>query len=288
MATRHYEGAFGDAHEMTLLFDHVPAILDPDHPQSSQIKKGMIQFANISFSYLPDANESDALFENFNLTVKPGEKVGLIGPSGGGKTTVTKLLLRFADVQNGAILIDGQDIRDIKQDDLHKSISFVPQEPLLFHRSITENIGYGDPDANKDEVITAAKQAHADDFIESLSNGYDTLVGERGVKLSGGQRQRIALARAMLKKAPILVLDEATSALDSESEHYIQQSLWKLMQNKTAIVIAHRLSTIQKMDRIAVLDNGKIIEEGSHKELLEKNGMYANLWAHQSGGFIED
>jgi ATP-binding cassette subfamily B protein len=282
---RHYEGAFGDASEMIDLFDQEPTILDADQPEQSRISSGEISLQNLTFSYTSDSNE---LLKNFNLKIAPGEKVGLVGPSGGGKTTITKLLLRFADVQDGAILIDGQDIRSIKQDDLHQAISFVPQEPLLFHRSIKENIGYGDPNASDAEIIAAAKKAHADEFITSLPHGYDTLVGERGIKLSGGQRQRVALARAMLKKAPILVLDEATSALDSESEHYIQESLWKLMEGKTAIVIAHRLSTIQKMNRIVVLDDGKIIEEGSHKELLEKNGMYAKLWAHQSGGFLED
>ena len=201
---------------------------------------------------------------------------------------MVRLLLRFSDVDQGSILIDGQDIARITQDDLHAHIAYVPQEPLLFHRSIAENIAYGLQDADMDAIRRAAKQAHAAEFIDTLPNGYDTLVGERGVKLSGGQRQRIAIARAMLKNAPILLLDEATSALDSESEVLIQKALWKLMEGRTAIVIAHRLSTIQKMDRIIVLDNGSIVEEGSHKALIKHGGTYAKLWAHQSGGFIDD
>jgi ATP-binding cassette subfamily B protein len=191
------------------------------------------------------------------------------------------------DIDKGAVEIDGQDIRDITQRSLRFHIAYVPQEPLLFHRSLMENIRYGRPEASDEEVVAVAKLAHADDFINTLPRGYDTLVGERGVKLSGGQRQRVAIARAMLKNAPILLLDEATSALDSESEVLIQDALWKLMEGRIAIVIAHRLSTIQKMDRIIVLDEGKIIEQGSHKELLRNDNTYARLWAHQSGGFLE-
>jgi ATP-binding cassette subfamily B protein len=222
------------------------------------------------------------------LRIKPGEKVGLVGPSGGGKTSLTGLLMRFMDVQEGKILIDGQDIANIRQADLRQRISYVPQEPLLFHRSLRENIRYGQLDASDKVIEGVAKLAHAHEFITQLPQGYNTLVGERGVKLSGGQRQRVAIARALLKNAPILVLDEATSALDSESELLIQDALWKLMENRTAIVIAHRLSTIQKMDRILVLEDGEIVEEGSHKELLSIDGTYARLWAHQSGGFIQD
>jgi ATP-binding cassette subfamily B protein len=192
------------------------------------------------------------------------------------------------DIDSGTILIDGQDITHISQRSLRKHIAYVPQDPLLFHRSLMENIRYGRPEAADKEVVAVAKLAHADEFIRSLPKGYDTLVGERGVKLSGGQRQRVAIARAMLKNAPILVLDEATSALDSESEVLIQDALWKLMEGRTAIVIAHRLSTIQKMDRIIVMEDGKIVEQGSHKELLRKDGTYARLWAHQSGGFIDN
>jgi ATP-binding cassette subfamily B protein len=192
------------------------------------------------------------------------------------------------DIDDGEILIDGQNIAKLAQDDLRSSITYVPQEPLLFHRTLAENISYGKPSATEKEIINAAKMAHAHDFIKELRDKYDTLVGERGIKLSGGQRQRIAIARAMLKDAPILVLDEATSALDSESEKLIQQALWKLMEGRTAIVIAHRLSTIQKMDRIVVLEDGEIAEQGTHKDLLERKGVYATLWAHQSGGFIEE
>jgi ATP-binding cassette subfamily B protein len=250
-----------------------------------RISKGAVTFENVSFTH---AGADDAIFENFELTIQPGEKIGLVEHSGSGKTTFTRLLLRFSDIDSGQILIDGQNIAHITQDDLHRHIAYVPQEPLLFHRSIAENIAYGKAEADQAEIEKVAKLAHAAEFIETLPKGYETLVGERGVKLSGGQRQRVAIARAMIKDAPILVLDEATSALDSESEKLIQSALWKLMEGRTAVVIAHRLSTIQKMDRIVVLDNGKIVEQGSHKNLLQKNGTYAALWAHQSGGFIDE
>ncbi len=233
-------------------------------------------------------SKQDARIQDLKRRIKPGEKVGLVGHSGSGKTTLTRILLRFSDIQDGEITIDGQNISHISQDDLRRSISYVPQEPLLFHRSIKENITYGRPDASEEAMRVIARKAHADDFIDKLPKKYETLVGERGVKLSGGQRQRIAIARAMLKNAPILVLDEATSALDSESEALIQDALWKLMEGRTAIVIAHRLSTIQRMDRIVVLDNGRIVEQGSHKELIRQNGTYAQLWIRQSGGFIEE
>ncbi|HSX17344.1 MAG TPA: ABC transporter ATP-binding protein [Patescibacteria group bacterium] len=285
---RQFEGILGDAHEMTELLGRTPVIKDPEHPEPSRINQGDIELRNVVFSYHEQADNAQALLNGFNLQIKPGEKVGLVGPSGGGKSTLTKLLLRFVDIQSGTIAIDGQDIRTILQDDLHQAISYVPQEPLLFHRSIKENIRYGNPDADEQDIIRVAKQAHAHEFIKDLPHGYDTMVGERGVKLSGGQRQRIAIARAMVKKAPILVLDEATSALDSESEAYIQDGLWKLMQGKTTIVIAHRLSTIQRMDRIVVLDKGTIVEEGTHSELVKRKGLYGKLWAHQSGGFIEE
>lgn len=214
--------------------------------------------------------------------------MALVGHSGGGKTTITMLLLRFMDIDRGQIRIDGQNIATVKQRQLRSSIAYVPQDPALFHRTLTENIRYGKLDASQEEVVRVAKMAHAAEFIDKLRHGYETLVGERGVKLSGGQRQRIAIARAMLKNAPILVLDEATSALDSESEKLIQDVLWKLMEGRTAIVIAHRLSTIQRMDRIVVLKEGKIVEQGTHQELLQKAGVYAKLWAHQSGGFLKD
>jgi ATP-binding cassette subfamily B protein len=284
---RQLEAVSGDAEEMAELFEVAPLVKDKQKPEKSEISSGEIQFQNVNF-YYDDANFKSALFESFDLRIKPGEKVGLVGPSGGGKTTITRLMLRFVDIKGGSIKIDNQDIRDIKQRDLRQNIAYVPQEPLLFHRSIKENISYGMPSANETEIEAVAKQSFAYDFIKDLPNGYDTLVGERGIKLSGGQRQRIAIARAMLTKAPILILDEATSALDSESERYIQKALWKLMKDKTAVVIAHRLSTIQRLDRIVVLDKGRIIEEGTHQALLEQNGLYAKLWSHQSGSFLED
>ena len=283
---RAYNRALGDASDMIEILGITPEILDPAEPEKVKISRGLIAFENVEFQH--DGSE-EAIFSGLNIRIKPGEKVGLVGHSGSGKTTFTRLLLRFSDIQSGVIRIDEQDIASITQDDLRRHIAYVPQEPLLFHRSISENIAYGNPDAEQEAIVGVAKMAYAHEFVEQLPKGYETLVGERGVKLSGGQRQRIAIARAMLKNAPILVLDEATSALDSESEVLIQQALWKLMEGRTAIVIAHRLSTIQKMDRIVVLDNGKIVEEGSHKELVgKKNGTYAKLWAHQSGGFIED
>jgi ATP-binding cassette subfamily B protein len=287
LIARQVEGVMGDSHEMTLLFERVPTVQDRPTPEQSRIKAGLVHFDNVVFNY-DRAPGSTPLFENFSLSIRPGERVGLVGPSGGGKTTVTKLLLRFMDVQGGTITIDGQNISRLSQHELHQAIAYVPQEPLLFHRTLFENIAYGRPDASKDDVLQASRQAHAEEFITTLPQGYDTLVGERGIKLSGGQRQRVAIARAMLKQSPLLVLDEATSALDSESEKYIQKALWKLMKGKTTLVIAHRLSTIQHLDRIVVLDKGKIVEQGTHKELLGNDGLYAKLWAHQSGGFIEE
>ncbi len=272
-----------DMNEVIDIFEVKPDILDPENPKISKIKLGTIEFKNVSFIY----DSGQKVFENFNLKIKSGEKIGLVGHSGAGKSTITKLLLRFVDVSSGAIEIDGQDIRSITQDNLRDVISYVPQEPMLFHRTITENIAYGKPSATEEEIIAVAKKSYAHEFILNLKYGYDTLVGERGVKLSGGERQRVAIARAMLKDSPILMLDEATSSLDSISESYIQEAFGKLMEGKTTIVIAHRLSTIQKMDRIIVLDQGKITEEGTHKELLAKNGMYANLWNHQTGGFMD-
>jgi ATP-binding cassette subfamily B protein len=262
-----------------------PEVQDTVAPEKVRIRNGKIEFRQVVFTH---DGSNDALFDGLDLRINPGEKVGLVGHSGSGKTTFTRVLLRFSDIDSGEITIDGQNIAAIRQDDLHRHIAYVPQEPLLFHRSIADNIRYGDPEASMEAVREVAKLAHADDFVDELPAGYETLVGERGVKLSGGQRQRIAIARAMLKNAPILVLDEATSALDSESEALIQDALWKLMEGRTAIVIAHRLSTIQHMDRIIVMDNGEIVEQGSHKELLKSKGAYAKLWARQSGGFIED
>jgi ATP-binding cassette subfamily B protein len=271
---------------MTELLEQPPQVQDKPFAEESEIARGAIGFSDMTFRY-SDAASNDTLFKDFDLSVKSGEKIGLVGPSGGGKTTITRLLLRFMDIQSGAITIDGQDIRDIKQRDLRRAIAYVPQEPLLFHRTIKENIRYGRPQATDAEVIGVAKKSYAHEFVSALPQGYDTLVGERGVKLSGGQRQRVAIARAMLKNAPILVLDEATSALDSQSEQLIQKALWQLMKDKTAVVIAHRLSTINHMDRIIVLDKGRITEQGSHQQLLDQKGLYAKLWSHQSGGFIE-
>ncbi len=261
-------------------------IEDASNAAALDVTNAAVDLQNVRFAY--DENKNDAIFSGLNLSIRPGEKIGLVGPSGGGKSTLTRLLLRFDDIQDGTIAIDGQDIAKVTQNSLRKSIAYVPQEPLLFHRTVAENISYGRPDASREDIIEAARKAEADTFITNLTDGYDTVVGERGVKLSGGQRQRIAIARAILKDAPILILDEATSALDSESEVLIQKALWELMKGRTAIVIAHRLSTIQKMDRIIVLDQGTIVEEGTHKQLLTNKGLYAKLWSHQSGGFIEE
>jgi ATP-binding cassette subfamily B protein len=285
---RAFTRVFGDASDMSDILQIKPEIEDGKVLVSFKATKGRVDMDQITFWY-PEQSEKDSLFRDFSLKINPSEKIGLVGPSGGGKTSITKLLLRFMDIQKGSIKIDGHDIAEMKQSDLRNAITYVPQEPLLFHRSIRDNILYGSTGVSDDELIKTAKKAHAHEFISNLPDGYETLVGERGVKLSGGQKQRIAIARAFLKDAPIIVLDEATSALDSESEKLIQDSLWKLMQGKTAIVIAHRLSTIQKMDRIVVLDGGKIIETGAHTELIKKkNGLYARLWSHQSGGFLQD
>ncbi len=283
---RNVNRGFGDAYDMTEILGIKQGI--PDMPEAPQLKasRGSIAFDNVGFYYPEQAD--DSLFDGLNLKIKPGEKVGLVGHSGSGKTTLSKLLLRFMDIQEGSICIDDQNIAEVTQTSLRKNVAYVSQEPLLFHRSLADNIGYGQPGADKKTIMAVAKMAHAHDFIQKLPQGYDTMVGERGVKLSGGQRQRVAIARAMIKNAPILVLDEATSALDSESEGLIQDALWKLMEGRTAIVIAHRLSTIQKMDRIIVLEDGKIVEQGSHKELIRSKGAYADLWNHQSGGFMED
>lgn len=277
----------GDAYEGSETFMREIKVKDVEDPDSFSATDGKILFDKVIFNF-DDENQTQKLFNKLHLEIEPGEKIGLVGPSGGGKTTITKLLLRYMDINGGVISIDGQDISKITQNDLRRSISYVPQEPLLFHRSIFENISYGNPKATKEQVIKASRDANAHEFVDKLKDGYDTLVGERGIKLSGGQRQRIAIARAMLKDAPILVLDEATSALDSESEVLIQQALWRLMENRTSIVIAHRLSTIQKMDRIVVLKEGKVVEEGNHTNLIKKkDGLYARLWNHQSGGFLK-
>ena len=252
---------------------------------------GQIQFKNMSFSYPGANNQPVPVFENLDLNIKPGEKVGLVGRSGAGKSTLVNLLLRFYDTTDGQILLDGQDISQVDQESLRAQISMVTQDTSLMHRSVRDNIIYGRNDADDEAMIKAAEQAEAFEFIQQLSDkdgrtGFDAQVGERGVKLSGGQRQRIAIARVLLKDAPVLILDEATSALDSEVEAAIQECLNKVMENKTVLAIAHRLSTIAQMDRLLVLDNGKIVEQGTHQELLEKGGIYAKLWAHQTGGFL--
>ncbi len=275
--------AFSNASEMVEIIDSEAEIMDPAAPVKPAIKSGEIIFDDVVFAY----KQGVPVLNRFNLKITPGEKVGIIGTSGAGKTTITKLLLRFADVTGGSIRIDGQDVRSLKQDDLRMAIAYVPQDPILFHRSLSENISYGKTKAKQGEIEDAAKLAHAHDFIQTLHHGYDTMVGERGVKLSGGERQRVAIARAILKNAPILILDEATSSLDSVSETHIKEALDVLMQGRTTIVIAHRLSTIEKMDRIIVMEKGEIVEEGSHKELLGKKGIYHNFWTHQNQGFIK-
>lgn len=280
-----YDNSFLDADPMTEMLLIENRVTDKISAKPLKVIRPDIEFSSVSFAF-HDSHED--VLKDVSLSIPYGQKVGLVGHSGAGKTTVTQLLLRFYDVTDGSITIGDHDIRDITQASLRQNIAYVPQEPLLFHRSLRENIAYGKPNATDKEIIEAAKKAHAYEFISKLSNGLDTIVGERGIKLSGGQRQRVAIARAILKDAPIVLLDEATSALDSESEKVIQDSFEKLMQNHTAIVIAHRLSTIQKMDRIVVLEKGKIIEDGSHQALLRKKGVYAKLWAHQSGGFIEE
>lgn len=281
---RQYNSIMGDASAMTQELKLEYDIRDKTTADLAATK-GKIAFHNVSFAH--DKGAGEHIFNNLSLTIKPGERVGLVGHSGSGKTTLTRLLLRFSDIDGGTISIDGQDIANVTQQSLHQSVAYVAQEPLLFHRTLADNIAYGKPDASRDQIIRAAKQAHAWEFIQKLPEGLETMVGERGIKLSGGQRQRVAIARALLKDAPILVLDEATSALDSESEKLIQESLDKLMRKRTSIVIAHRLSTIAQLDRIIVLEHGTVAEDGSHQELLAKKGIYASLWKHQSGGFIE-
>jgi ATP-binding cassette subfamily B multidrug efflux pump len=287
--------------ELASLFEHVGTVADGmgilskhhsvvDKPGARplEVSRGELRFEHVGFRYGASARP---VVEDFSLTVAPGEKIGLVGRSGAGKSTVVNLLLRFYDIQEGHIRIDGQDIAEVTQDSLRAAIGMVTQDTSLLHRSVRENILYGRPDAGEEALRAAALKAEAADFIDTLADpkgrkGYDAHVGERGVKLSGGQRQRIAIARVMLKDAPILLLDEATSALDSEVEAAIQQSLYKLMQGKTVVAIAHRLSTIAAMDRLIVMDKGRIVEQGAHRELLARGGIYARLWQHQSGGFL--
>ncbi|MEI7918180.1 MAG: ABC transporter ATP-binding protein [Candidatus Saccharibacteria bacterium] len=280
-----YDQAFLDAQPMTEMLLSQNSVDNIPHSKNLVLKSPSITLHDVTFRY-PSTNID--VLSKVSLTIPAGQKVGLVGPSGAGKSTLVNLLLRFSDTTDGSILIDGQDIKNITQSSLRNNIAYVPQEPMLFHRSIKENIIYGKPNASEKQIISAAKRSNALDFINQLPQSFDTMVGERGIKLSGGQRQRVAIARAILKDSPILILDEATSALDSESEKLIQESLENLMKNRTSIVIAHRLSTIAKLDRIIVLENGKIIEDGTHQNLLAQKGTYAKLWAHQSGGFIEE
>lgn len=272
-----------DADEMTVVLDTPHEVKDIPNASNLKVKGAEIIFDKVGFSYHADRK----IFTDFSLRINSQEKVALVGPSGAGKSTVVKLLLRMHDVTSGQVTIDGQDISQVTQESLWKAVSLVPQDPILFHRSLLENIRYGRPEATDQEVVAAAKLAHCDEFINQFPEKYQTFVGERGVKLSGGERQRVAIARAILRNAPILILDEATSSLDSESEHLIQDALAKLMENKTVIVIAHRLSTIMKMDRIVVVEKGGILEQGTHQDLLNKEtSLYKDLWKLQAGGFV--
>jgi ATP-binding cassette, subfamily B, multidrug efflux pump len=290
--------------EMATLFEHIGTVQDGintlsrgqsvrDRPDARELRvpHGELRFEQVSFAYGATGAAAQRVIDRFSLHVRPGEKIGLVGRSGAGKSTIVNLLLRFYDVEHGRILVDGQDISQVKQESLRAQVGMVTQDTSLLHRSVRDNILYGKPNANDEQMVLAARRAEAHEFVQALTDpkgrtGYDAHVGERGVKLSGGQRQRIAIARVMLKDAPILLLDEATSALDSEVEAAIQASLYKLMEGKTVVAIAHRLSTIAAMDRLIVLDKGRIVEEGSHHSLLARGGLYARLWAHQSGGFL--
>lgn len=282
---RGFTEAIADAGEMTEIIKTPHEVKDVERAQPLTVKKGAISFDQVQFYF----KEEHPILSNFSLSIGGGEKVALVGPSGAGKSTVTKLLLRLYDVKSGTVTIDGTDIAKVTQDSLRDAIAFVPQEPILFHRTLMENIRYGRRGATDKEVREAAAQAHCIEFIEKTPQGFETFVGERGIKLSGGERQRIAIARAILKNAPILVLDEATSSLDSESESFIQDALEKLMKDKTVIAIAHRLSTVMKMDRIIVIEEGKVVTTGTHAELVEhEGGLYKKLWEIQAGGFLQD
>ncbi|GGO27728.1 ABC transporter ATP-binding protein [Microbispora bryophytorum] len=282
---RRVESVLTEAAQFTELLLVPPTVVDPVDPQPLRPADASVRFERVRFGYAGGT----PLFDGLDLDIPSGAKIGLVGQSGGGKSTLTRLLLRLMDVNGGRILIGGQDIARLRQADLRSLIAYVPQEPAMFHRSVRDNLAFARPGATDAEILRAARAAHVTEFVESLPDGFDTLVGERGVKLSGGQRQRIALARAILRDAPVLLLDEATSALDSESEILVQEALWQLMQDRTALVVAHRLSTVVRMDRLVVLNRGHIAEQGTHGELLQAEGPYARLWHHQSGGFlIED
>ncbi|WP_214411251.1 ABC transporter ATP-binding protein [Sphaerisporangium fuscum] len=279
---RRMESVLTEAAQFTELLLTPPGVVDPEDPQPLRPADASVRFERVRFAHAGNP----LLFDGLDLHIPSGTKIGLVGRSGGGKTTLTRLLLRLMDIDGGRILIGGQDIARLRQADLRGLIAYVPQEPAMFHRSLRDNIAFARPGATDAEIHRAARAAHVTEFAEALPNGFDTLVGERGVKLSGGQRQRVALARAILRDAPILLLDEATSALDSESEILVQEALWGLMRDRTALVVAHRLSTVVRMDRLVVLDQGRIVEQGSHHELVQAQGPYANLWHHQSGGFL--
>jgi ATP-binding cassette subfamily B protein len=280
---RNLESQLSTAAQFTELLLDEPSVVDPADPEPPRFRDSGVEFRDVWFTY---PSRSEPLFAGLDLRVAPGEKVGLVGHSGGGKSTLTRLLLRQADIDGGTIAVGGQDIARVRQADLRSQIAYVPQDPLMFHRTLRDNIAFGRLDATADEVRAAAEAANATGFIEALPHGFETLVGERGVKLSGGQRQRLAIARAVLRDAPILVFDEATSSLDSESEALIQQALVTVMAERTAIVIAHRLSTVRAMDRLIVLADGAVVEDGTHAELLAAGGTYASLWHQQSGGFL--
>ncbi|MEU5321156.1 ABC transporter ATP-binding protein [Streptomyces sp. NPDC021056] len=279
---RRLESSMTEAAQFTELLLDPPTVLDPPTPEPLAPRDSGVRFDKVTFAHAGAA----PIFEGLDLDVAAGARIGLVGRSGGGKTTLTRLLLRMSDVDGGRILIGGQDISRLRQSDLRSLIAYVPQEPAMFHRPLRDNIAFARPGASDEEILAAAEAAHVTEFAEQLPDGFRTLVGERGVKLSGGQRQRVALARAILRDAPVLLLDEATSALDSESEILVQDALWRLMKGRTALVVAHRLSTVAGMDRLVVLDRGRVIEQGSHEELLTAQGAYARLWQHQSGGFL--
>ncbi|MFI9011171.1 ABC transporter ATP-binding protein [Actinosynnema sp. NPDC053489] len=281
---RRVEGALTEAAQFTELLLDEPTVLDPEDPQPLRVRDARVRFDGVVFGH----GDDKPLFTGLDLDIPAGTRVGLVGRSGGGKTTLTRLVLRLMDVDEGRILIGDQDIANLRQADLRGLIAYVPQEPAMFHRTLRENIAFARPGASDEDVLRAARAAHVTEFAESLPDGFDTMVGERGIKLSGGQRQRVALARAILRDAPVLLLDEATSALDSESEVLVQEALWRLMEGRTALVVAHRLSTVVRMDRLIVLDRGRVVEQGTHAELLDLDGTYARLWRHQSGGFLEE
>lgn len=281
---RRLESSMTEAAQFTELLLEPPTVVDPPDPEPLVSKRADVRFENVTFAH----GGGKPLFDGLDLDVAGGTKIGLVGRSGGGKTTLTRLLLRMADIDGGRILIGGQDISKLRRADLRSRIAYVPQDPAMFHRTLRENIAFARPGATEAEIRRAAEAAHVTEFADALPEGFDTMVGERGVKLSGGQRQRVALARAILRDAPILLLDEATSALDSESEILVQDALWRLMEGRTALVVAHRLSTVATMDRLVVLDRGRILEQGTHQQLLTADGAYAKLWQHQSGGFLDE